>query len=63
MERKCITIPRDLFFVVKDLVERYQLLLDKTHEDDDFFDEMRNASIVECELALRDLEEIEENSY
>lgn len=63
MEVKHITMPRDLFFIIKDLVERYQLLLDKTQEDDDFFNEMRKTSIVECELALRDMEEIEENSY
>ena len=52
-------IPRSFFREMVDLVERYQLLLESTKENDKFFEEMRRASIVECEIALRKAEEIE----
>lgn len=60
MEEKYYVVPRDVFNSMKDLVERYQLLLDHTEEQEDFFDDMRKASIVECEIVLRDIEEIED---
>jgi hypothetical protein len=60
MEEKYYVVPRDVFNSMKDLVERYQLLLDHTEEQEDFFDDMRKASIVECEIVLRDIEDIED---
>lgn len=60
MEEKLYVVPRDVFNSMKDLVERYQLLLDHTEEQEDFFDEMRKASIVECEIILREIENIED---
>ena len=60
MEEKYYVIPRDVFNSMKDLVERYQLLLDHTEEQEEFFDEMRKASIVECEIVLREIENIED---
>lgn len=60
MEEKLYVVPRDVFNSMKDLVERYQLLLDHTEEQEDFFDEMRKASIVECEIVLREIENIED---
>lgn len=60
MEEKYYVIPRDVFNSMKDLVERYQLLLDHTEEQEDFFDDMRKASIIECELVLREIEDIED---
>ena len=59
MEEKYYVIPRETFNSIKDLIERYQLLLDHTEEKEEFFDDMRKASIVECEIALRELENIE----
>lgn len=60
MEEKYYVVPRDVFDSMKDLVERYQLLLDHTEEQEDFFDDMRKASIVECEIVLREIEDIED---
>ena len=60
MEEKYYVVPRDVFNSMKDLVERYQLLLDHTEEQEDFFDNMRKASIVECEIVLREIEDIED---
>lgn len=60
MEEKLYVVPRDVFNSMKDLVERYQLLLDHTEEQEDLFDEMRKASIVECEIVLREIENIED---
>lgn len=60
MEEKYYVVPRDTFNAMKDLVERYQLLLDHTEEQEDFFDDMRKASIVECEIVLREIEDIED---
>lgn len=60
MEEKYYVVPRDVFNSMKDLVERYQLLLDHTEEQEDFFDDMRKASIVECEIVLREIEDIED---
>ena len=59
MEEKYYVIPRETFNSIKDLIERYQLLLDHTEEKEEFFDDMRKASIVECEIALREIEDIE----
>ena len=59
MEEKYYVIPREAFNSIKDLIERYQLLLDHTEEQEEFFDDMRKASIVECEIVLRELEDIE----
>ena len=60
MEEKYYVVPREVFNSMKNLVERYQLLLDHTEEQEEFFDEMRKASIVECEIVLREIEDIED---
>ena len=59
MEEKYYVIPRETFNSIKDLIERYQLLLDHTEEKEEFFDDMRKASSVECEIVLREIENIE----
>lgn len=60
MEDINYTISRKFFRELVDLVSRYQLLLEQTQEEDFFFNEMRKSAIVECEMALREAEELED---